>query len=103
MQKIELRVVLLRQNYKRLNDLVEFIYRNLPFVVHIAFMGMEYRGRAESNFDEVSIDAIEYKSELFNAVKIYLSKCENCIKKEKCSGIFETSFVQSENIKAVVE
>lgn len=139
MQKIELRVVLLRQNYKRLNDLVEFIYRNLPFVVHIAFMGMEYRGRAESNFDEVSIDAIEYKSELFNAVKncvrrklnadiynlpfclvderledycrdsisewkkIYLPKCEGCIKKEKCSGMFETSFVQSENIKAVVE
>ena len=45
-QKIEIRIVILKQNYRKLKDIAEYIYRNLPFVTHIALMGMEYHGRA---------------------------------------------------------
>ncbi len=136
-QKVEIRTVILRQNYKKLRELATYIYRNIPFVTHIALMGMEYHGNAESNYDLVSIDPIEYKTELFEAVreyvrynmivdvyntplcladsrikefcrdsistwkKSYLPQCENCSEKEPCSGVFETSFMHSENIKPI--
>ncbi len=49
-----------------------FVYRNLPFVSHVALMGMEYHGNAQTNYDLVSIDPIEYKNELYKAVKEYV-------------------------------
>lgn len=71
-QKIEIRTVIMRQNYKRLRELAIFIYRNIPFVNHIALMGMEYHGNAEINYNTVFIDPIEYKNELFEAVREYV-------------------------------
>lgn len=136
-QKIEIRIVILKQNYKRLQDLSEFIYRNLPFVSHIAFMGMEYTGLAKDNLEKVYIDPQEYSKELFEAVqhlvqrnmhvsiynlplclvpkglckytrdsisswkKFYIDKCDECNQKTNCSGLFETSIVQSSNIVAL--
>lgn len=136
-QKIEIRTVILKQNHNKLKDLARYIYRNLPFVSHIALMCMEYHGNAETNYDLVSIDPINYKQELYETVrdfvrynmivdvynlplclvderikefcrdsistwkKYYLSQCENCKEKDTCSGLFETSFRQSENIKPI--
>ena len=40
-QRVEIRIVITALNYQRLPKLAEFIYRNFPFVIHIAFMGME--------------------------------------------------------------
>ena len=33
--------------------------------------------------------------------KFYIEKCNDCNAREKCSGLFETSVVQSKNIKAL--
>lgn len=70
-QLIEIRIVIFKENYRRLLPFAQFIYRNFPFVSHVAFMGMECTGMAERNLDRVWIDPIEYKLELKSAV-LYL-------------------------------
>jgi len=67
-QKIGLRVVVHRQTYRRLPQLAEFIYRNFPFVCHVAFMQMETVGLAQDNIDELWIDPYDYNKELEEAV-----------------------------------
>jgi His-Xaa-Ser system radical SAM maturase HxsC len=68
-QRIEIRTVVTVLNYRRLPKLAEFIYRNLPFVIHIAFMGMETRELAKKNLDQVWIDPYEYQSYLNEAIE----------------------------------
>lgn len=68
--KTEVRVVLNKQTYKNLQDLMYFIYKNIPFVDHIALMGLEYIGFALNNFEEVHITPFEYEKELIDAIKI---------------------------------
>ena len=41
---VEIRVVLHKQTIPRLLHLMEFIYRNFPFVAHVALMGLENMG-----------------------------------------------------------
>jgi His-Xaa-Ser system radical SAM maturase HxsC len=67
-QKIGLRIVIHKQTYKRLPQLSEFIYRNLPFVYHVAFMQMETTGLAQQNIEELWIDPYDYNKELEIAV-----------------------------------
>ena len=67
-QRIGLRIVVHKQTYKRLPQLAEFIYRNLPFVYHVAFMQMETTGLAQQNIDELWIDPYDYNTELETAV-----------------------------------
>ena len=67
-QKIELRTVIHRLNYKRLPQLSEFYYRNFPFVIHIALMGMEVTGLCLENIDELWIDPFEYRDILREAI-----------------------------------
>lgn len=67
-QRVEIRVVIFRKNYQRLPSMAEFIFRNFPFVVHVAFMGMECSGLASTNLDQVWIDPTEYALELKAAV-----------------------------------
>jgi len=67
-QRVEIRTVIFRNNYQRLPSMSEFIYRNFPFVVHVAFMGMECTGLVSANLDQVWIDPNEYASELKAAV-----------------------------------
>lgn len=67
---IELRVVVHKQTYKRLPKLADFIVRNLPFVDHVALMGLEIMGFARANLGELWVDPYHYQSELMNAVKI---------------------------------
>ena len=67
-QRVEIRTVIFRNNYQRLPSMAEFIFRNFPFVVHVAFMGMECTGLASTNLDQVWIDPIEYALELKSAV-----------------------------------
>ena len=67
---IELRVVVHKQTYKRLPKLADFIARNLPFVDHVALMGLEIMGFARANLGELWVDPYHYQSELMNAVKI---------------------------------
>jgi His-Xaa-Ser system radical SAM maturase HxsC len=67
-QRLELRVVLHQQTYKRLPQLARFIYKNLPFVEHVAFMGLEYTGYTPYNSSILWIEPEEYLNELEDAV-----------------------------------
>lgn len=66
---IEIRVVLTKINSLDLKELVDFIYHNLPFVDHIALMGMEHMGYVKKNWDAVYIDPLDYQESLVSAVR----------------------------------
>jgi His-Xaa-Ser system radical SAM maturase HxsC len=66
--RIEVRVVVHKQTYERLPKLAEFIYRNLPFVEHIAFMGLEMMGYTKTNLKTLWIDPVDYQDALEQAV-----------------------------------
>lgn len=68
-QAVEIRVVLHKLTIPRLNDLVHFIYRNLPFASHVALMGLEITGFTRPNLNKLWIDPYEYQSELKRAVE----------------------------------
>ena len=131
----EIRIVVMKQNFYYLSDIAEFIFRNMPFVIHVTFMGMEYAGDAIKRLESLWIDPYEYMDQLKKAVwflhrrninvsiyniplclldsrvrnfardsispwkKGFLSICNDCKEKERCSGIFLTSIRQSSNIK----
>ncbi|MGQ5490855.1 His-Xaa-Ser system radical SAM maturase HxsC [Thauera sp. ZXT1-4] len=67
--RVEIRVVLHMQTIPRLVPLMDFIYRNLPFVSHVALMGLENMGYVKKNWDELWIDPLDYADELTEAVR----------------------------------
>lgn len=75
--RIEIRIVLHKQTIPRLGKLARFIYKNLPFVEHIAFMGLEFQGYTPHNIDKLWIDPVDYMSELVDAVTYLSSKDMN--------------------------
>jgi His-Xaa-Ser system radical SAM maturase HxsC len=72
---IEIRVVLSNLNAGRLPNIAHSISMNFPFVVHVAFMGMEINGNASTNVDAVWINPPEYMNNLSRA--LYRLKCSN--------------------------
>lgn len=68
-QPVGLRTVLHALTVPRLVPYAEFIYRNLPFVLQVAFMGMETMGLAEKNLDRLWIDPYDYREILAEAVR----------------------------------
>lgn len=68
--RIEIRVVLHKQTIPRLAKLAKYIYKNMPFVEHVAFMGLEYIGYTPHNIDKLWIDPYMYRDELQEAVDI---------------------------------
>jgi len=66
--QVEIRVVLHRMTVDRLPELASFIYRRLPFVSHIALMGLEPMGLAKMNRDRLWIDPVDYVEPLAEAV-----------------------------------
>lgn len=71
-QRIEVRVVLQKPSIGRLVKLAKYLYRNLPFVEHVTFMGLEYQGYTPFNIDKLWIDPADYMHELGEAAE-YLS------------------------------
>ncbi|WP_437222586.1 His-Xaa-Ser system radical SAM maturase HxsC [Planctomicrobium sp. SH661] len=69
-QRVEVRVVLHRETIKRLPQLARFIARNLPFVEHVALMGLENMGYVRMNLEALWIDPSDYQPELMEAVQI---------------------------------
>lgn len=67
-QRIEIRVVLHKQSIPRLTKLARYIYKNLPFVEHVAFMGLEYQGYTPHNIQHLWIDPVLYMKQLEDAV-----------------------------------
>ncbi|MFW9876419.1 MAG: His-Xaa-Ser system radical SAM maturase HxsC [Candidatus Thorarchaeota archaeon] len=66
--QIEIRFVISQLNYKRMESFSHFLFRNFPFLVHVAFMGMEVIGYALNNYEKIWIDPFLYRLELKNAV-----------------------------------
>jgi His-Xaa-Ser system radical SAM maturase HxsC len=67
-QNVEIRVVLVRPTVERLDQLARFLYRNLPFVEHIAFMGIEPIGFAKAHYETLWVDPVDAAPMLENAV-----------------------------------
>jgi His-Xaa-Ser system radical SAM maturase HxsC len=67
-QKVGVRIVVHRQTYSRMPQLAEFLVRNLTFVDHVAFMGLEITGFTRANLDILWIDPADYQPELYRAV-----------------------------------
>jgi His-Xaa-Ser system radical SAM maturase HxsC len=70
---VEIRVVLHRLTITRLEALAEFVYRNLTFASHVAFMGLETIGLAVPNLGTLWVDPWEYRAELERAT-LYLAE-----------------------------
>jgi His-Xaa-Ser system radical SAM maturase HxsC len=62
--RIEIRMVIHRETYRRLPEFARFVVRNLPFVDQVVLMGLELMGFARSNLDALWIDPVEYQDEL---------------------------------------
>lgn len=68
-QRIEVRVVLVKPTVLRLRELVRYLYRNLPFVEHVALMGIESIGFARANREALWIDPVDMAMELLDATQ----------------------------------
>jgi His-Xaa-Ser system radical SAM maturase HxsC len=71
---IEIRIVLQLETIKRLPKLSNFIYKNLPFASHITFMGLEHIGYYKVNENKLSVNPLEYMSELQKSILFLSSK-----------------------------
>lgn len=65
---IEIRVVIQKENVQRLGELAYFIFRNLSFAKHVAFMGIEPIGFARANRKDLWIAPRESVEPLSDAV-----------------------------------
>jgi His-Xaa-Ser system radical SAM maturase HxsC len=72
--RVEIRVVLHRLTIRRLTRLMDYIYRNLSFVEHIALMGLEYVGYTPRNIQDLWIDPFDYQEELEQAVRYLVDR-----------------------------
>jgi His-Xaa-Ser system radical SAM maturase HxsC len=72
-QRVEVRVVLHAITAPRIVETCTWIARNMPFVDHVALMGLENTGFAIANAELLWIDPIDYQSELADAVDLLVS------------------------------
>lgn len=69
-QRVEIRVVLHAITAPRLRETCTWIARNLPFVDHVALMGLENTGFAIANDDKLWIDPLDYQEQLAAGVDV---------------------------------
>src|SRR6516165_9386589 len=69
-QRVEVRVVLHAVTAPRLRETCTWLARNLPFVDHVALMGLENTGFALANQDLLWIDPLDYRADLACGVDI---------------------------------
>ena len=67
---LELRIVVIRQNVNRLAAWARFVARNLPFVCHVALMGLEPMGYADVNFGALWPSPDSCRHQLREAVEV---------------------------------
>jgi His-Xaa-Ser system radical SAM maturase HxsC len=72
-QRVEVRVVLHAVTAPRIVETCQWLARNLPFVDHVALMGLEETGFAIANADLLWIDPVDYHEQLAEAVHILAS------------------------------
>jgi His-Xaa-Ser system radical SAM maturase HxsC len=69
-QRVEVRVVLHAQTAPIISETCRWIARNLPFVDHVALMGMENTGFAIANESLLWIDPMDYRKPLAEGVDV---------------------------------
>ncbi|WP_247485840.1 His-Xaa-Ser system radical SAM maturase HxsC [Bradyrhizobium sp. 193] len=67
-ERVEVRVVLHALTAPRIAETCRWLARNLPFVDHVALMGMENTGFALANEAVLWIDPVDYRAELAEGV-----------------------------------
>jgi His-Xaa-Ser system radical SAM maturase HxsC len=72
-QRVEVRVVLHAITAPRLRETCEWLARNLPFVDHVALMGLENTGFALANQELLWIDPLDYATDLAYGVQVLLA------------------------------
>jgi len=68
-QRVEVRVVLHAITAPRIVETCRWLARNLPFVDHVALMGLENTGFALANANVLWIDPLDYREALAEAVE----------------------------------
>lgn len=71
-QRVEVRVVLHAITAPRIVATCRWLARNLPFVDHVALMGLENTGFAIANDKMLWIDPIDYREQLAEAVDVLI-------------------------------
>ena len=66
---IEIRIVIHKYTYKNLVGISEYIYRNLTYVKHIAFMGMETIWQAKKNLERLWVEPNDFVFILMKAIR----------------------------------
>jgi His-Xaa-Ser system radical SAM maturase HxsC len=69
-QRVEVRVVLHAVTVPRLVETCTWLARNLPFVDHVALMGLENTGFALANHELLWIDPVDYGADLARGVEM---------------------------------
>jgi His-Xaa-Ser system radical SAM maturase HxsC len=69
-QRVEIRIVLHAITTPRLRETCSWIARNLPFVDHVALMGLENTGFAIANDDVLWIDPLDYQEQLAAGIDV---------------------------------
>jgi His-Xaa-Ser system radical SAM maturase HxsC len=72
-QRVEIRVVLHAITAPRIVETCRWLARNLPFVDHVALMGLENTGFALANSELLWIDPVDYRENLETGVKLLAS------------------------------
>lgn len=72
-QRVEVRLVLHALTTSRLRETCTWLARNLPFVDHVALMGLENTGFALANQDLLWIDPLDFQADLACGVDILRS------------------------------
>jgi His-Xaa-Ser system radical SAM maturase HxsC len=72
-QRVEVRVVLHAVTAPRIVETCRWLARNLPFVDHVALMGLENTGFTLANSDLLWIDPVDYRDALAEAVQLLAS------------------------------
>jgi His-Xaa-Ser system radical SAM maturase HxsC len=72
-QRVEIRVVLHAVTAPRIVETATWLARNLPFVDHVALMGLEHTGFTLANEQVLWIDPVDYQKDLARAVDILVS------------------------------
>lgn len=68
-QRIEVRIVLVKDAVRRLDAIARYIYRNLPFVEHVALMGVEPIGFAKAHHESLWMDPVDMGDALTESVQ----------------------------------
>ncbi len=72
-QRVEIRVVLHAITAPRIIETCRWLARNLPFVDHVALMGLENTGFALANGELLWIDPVDYREDLATGVQLLAS------------------------------